>query len=748
MRNVIPLHYRPSFSIKHFFWAFAIGVAIVFAISSWAMWGELNSLRASMYQKNLQAAKSELQTAVFTSFGMATFIAQNLSEDEDVLEMLAEPRNYPRWKARKLRNLAMSPWTLASMDLYDKEGSNLNVANDRDPGMPPHVLSSEARRILVREKNQDFLYVFLPVNSSGVAAQRRGYVGIKLNFLQSLHQAQQYRYLDARSLSLQHVSGDQPTVAQIVERMSFKLMHDPEAQALEQMTTNSFTRIALILIAIWMSAYFLSIYLVGRPLLRFSKYLDFMRSKRSPRLLEDGALGLYSIRELENVRKSFNDYQTKLHDLNASVEDMSKELITLTHHDALTGVCNRHAFEAHWEKLLTGAKPRDDQVAFMLFNCDDFKTINDTYGHTAGDYVIRGIAESLSTALRQRDLLYRMYADEFATLLMNVNSINAQEIATKCLEQISKYDFGPFGVTQPVRVSAAIAYTGSGDDDEFNLLRKQADVAMFYAKRMVENKVAIYKPDMEKNGLFVSNPGINAVYAAITNHEHFRMHYQKMIRLANSEIAYYEALVRIQDGVRLIMPADIFPVVESKRLDVEFDLAIFKCIQADLQRGIIPKGVGVSINVSGPSIINTAVLEKLLTLAVFIQEHPLLIEVTETVLITHISQASVNLSVLRKAGFRIALDDFGSGYSSFRYLANMPVDIVKFDISLVRVLSGDSTQSKVIENLAHLILNAGYELVAEGIENQAVLNKVLRLGFVYAQGEIFEMPKELDLATP
>lgn len=747
MRYTIPLHYRPSFSIQHFFYAFAIVIAVVFAVSSWAIWGELQTLRADLSQKSLQSAKSEVRAAVFSILDRATFITQTLSEDEDVLEVLAEPAPYARWKARKMRALTLAHSFVSGMDLYDRNGNSLNDLSSALSGMPAKVTNNGSRKVLARDNNQDFLYVFRPINNALNTPRVIGYVGLKVDFLEALRHIQRYRYLDNKSLALQASKEEQPTADQIVARVSFNLLEDRDAQALERLTANSFLRLAVILVAIWISAYFLTIYLVGRPLQRLSKYLDFMRSKRSPRLLEDGALGLYSIRELENVRKSFNDYQTKLHDLNASVEDMSKELITLTHHDALTGVCNRHAFEVHWEKLLTGAKPRDDQVAFILFNCDDFKMINDTYGHTAGDNVIRGIAESLSIALRQRDLLYRMYGDEFATLLMNVDSTNAQEIAAKCLGQIAQYDFDKLGIPQTIRVSAAIAYTGSGDDEEFNLLRKQADIAMFYAKRMIENKVAIYTPDMEKNSLFVLSPGINAVYGAITNHDNFCMHYQKMVRLANSEVAYYEALVRIKDGDRLITPADIFPVVESKHLDVEFDLAIIKCIQTDLQRGLVPKGWGVSINVSGPSIISATVLESLLALAALVREHPYLVEVTETVLITHLSQASVNLGVLRQAGFRIALDDFGSGYSSFRYLANMPVDVVKFDISLIRVLGEASPQSKVIEDLAHLILNAGYELVAEGIESQVILEKVVRLGFAYGQGEVFAMPKELHHHT-
>ena len=130
------------------------------------------------------------------------------------------------------------------------------------------------------------------------------------------------------------------------------------------------------------------------------------------------------------------------------------------------------------------------------------------------------------------------------------------------------------------------------------------------------------------------------------------------------------------------------------------------------------------------------------------KRYKLVLEVTETALITQIGRAAANLDQLRKIGFVVALDDFGSGYSSLRYLANMPVDLVKFDISMVRCLEKRDRQSNIVENLARLIREAGYELVAEGIETQETLNKVTELGFSHAQGYFLGRPEELSSKRP
>lgn len=289
-----------------------------------------------------------------------------------------------------------------------------------------------------------------------------------------------------------------------------------------------------------------------------------------------------------------------------------------------------------------------------------------------------------------------------------------------------------------------IAHLDDVDDDALKLLHRQADLAMYYAKRPGQGKIAIYTPEMgEGQEALVSNAETSAIYEAMADPDRLEMHYQPVLALPASKIEYYEALVRIRGEHGLIMPASIFPVVELRGLECEFDLAVLERVRRDLEAGRIPAGAGVSLNVSGPGIVNARVNDKLMQYAPLLSAYKLVLEVTETALITQIAQASANLNRLRKEGFTIALDDFGSGYSSLRYLSSMPVDLVKFDISMVRSLEETGRQALFVTDLARLIKDAGYQLVAEGIESEALLQKVTALGFSHAQGYHIGRPEPL-----
>ncbi len=164
-------------------------------------------------------------------------------------------------------------------------------------------------------------------------------------------------------------------------------------------------------------------------------------------------------------------------------------------------------------------------------------------------------------------------------------------------------------------------------------------------------------------------------------------------------------------------------------------------VLADLRDGRVQIGTGVSINLSGPSLVHDQVCNWLGEFQPFLKDYRVMIEVTETALITQIGLANENLSKLRARGFEIALDDFGSGYSSVRYLASMPVDVVKFDITLVQGLQNE-THRNMVTHLAKMILDSGHQLVAEGIEDKAILDAVRAAGFGRGQGYLLGRPSE------
>jgi EAL domain-containing protein (putative c-di-GMP-specific phosphodiesterase class I) len=232
-----------------------------------------------------------------------------------------------------------------------------------------------------------------------------------------------------------------------------------------------------------------------------------------------------------------------------------------------------------------------------------------------------------------------------------------------------------------------------------------------------------------------------AVYDAVIHGRGLLMHYQPIVDLQSGAICHYEALVRISQDDELIQPSNIFPVIEARRLEVELDRAVIRQVQADLKAGRVQPGTGVSINLSGPTLVHEQVCNWLAGFQPHLKDYRVMIEVTETALITQIGLANENLACLHGQGFEIALDDFGSGYSSVRYLASMPVDVVKFDISLIQGLL-DETQGNIVSHLAQMILESGHQLVAEGIEDAATLHAVREAGFVRGQGYLVGRPSE------
>jgi len=706
----------------------ALGVLAAFVFHDTA------SLRDQIAQSDEKLAHQELDEAIALLTQQAERAARALTQWDEARQQLENPVYYAYWRNSRALAAGVLPKSIEAVDLYDLEGRNLSAVIPRETSMPAQLDMKNMQPFLMYENGQAYLYYFARFYQGDAKPHLIGHAGLKLDFFRQIMQLRRFRYLDMESLRVAAREGERIPLRALMPVLQFKTVANPETRALEKIITRSFYEIAILIAAISLLGYFSLVSVITKPLRRLSGHIEAMRRGKGE-LLGESYRGVLAVTELENVRQSLNDYKQQLDEMHVSLADKNRELWTLAHHDPLTGIYNRRAFDDDWHAMHRSHGDSMPEQAFLLFDCDHFKAINDTYGHQAGDQVLRGLSESLRSALREGDRLYRLGGDEFATLLLSADTARARQVAERCMECVLAHDFTVYGVKEPVRISVGISSLDAADEDALQRLLRQADIAMYYAKRPGQGKIAVYSAEMgEGQASLVSNAETNAVYEAMADPDRLEMHYQPVVALASSRIEYYEALVRIRSERGLIMPASIFPVVELRGLESEFDLAVLERVRRDMEGGCIPAGAGVSLNVSGPGIVNAHVNDKLIQFTPLLSTYKLVLEVTETALITQIAQASANLNRLRREGFIIALDDFGSGYSSLRYLSSMPVDLVKFDISMVRSLEETGRQALFIEDLARMIKDAGYKLVAEGIESEALLQRVAALGFSHAQG--------------
>lgn len=721
--------------------AYAIGfigvVALLFGAISWAMLNKISSARSDIAHSNQFAARMEISEALTQLGEEVKRVGNALSTWDETRQQLDDPGYYTYWRDNRAMDGGVMPAYVEAVELYGSQGKPL--ADTVATNMPQWV-AGEARTVVTKQGGRGYLYFSAPIRDSHNLAQITGYAVIKLDFLAALQALHQFRYVDVGSIALVLREGESVGLGMAGRHVAYQPVNNEKLSGLLRVMSQSQYQMVMIVIVMSGLLYFALTTLVARPLHRLSQHIDTLREGGGGLMIEslDSAL---PVMELEKVRMSLNDYQGRLDAMHASLDQKNTELWSMAHRDPLSGVYNRRCFDEDWQLVLSVAAGHRVDVSFLLFDCDHFKPINDTYGHQVGDQVLQGIAQTLQSALRSGDRLYRLGGDEFATICLDSAPDHALEVARHCVEAVDQHDFSGLGIKEPIRISVGIAQASGLQSDDLAVLQKQADVAMYHAKRPGYGKIVVYADDMASGNAMVSNQSTSAVFEVITSGLGLEMHYQPVVSLPLREVDYYEALVRIRRGQELIMPGAIFPVVEARRLEAEFDFSVMERILADLASGLIPRGRGVSLNVSGPAIVHPRINEKLAPFEPFLKDYKLVLEITETALITQLQQASENLNRLRAVGFVVALDDFGSGYSSLGYMASMPVDVVKFDITLIHSLGQGDRHGGIVEGLALMIRNAGYDIVAEGIETEQTLDAVNRLGFTHGQGYLLGRPE-------
>jgi diguanylate cyclase (GGDEF)-like protein len=388
------------------------------------------------------------------------------------------------------------------------------------------------------------------------------------------------------------------------------------------------------------------------------------------------------------------------------------------YHDTLTGLPNRASFTEHLSEALRRVKRGQRLLALMFVDLDQFKRVNDSLGHDAGDRLLRVVAERIRRCVRETDLLFRMGGDEFTVILEDVHGPEeAAMVSQRVLEAVRE----PLQLLHhelSVTVSVGIAMYPR-DDAGGERLVKSADTAMYRAKELGRNRYAFFAPEM--NERVESQLLMEAALRRALKNGEFRLHYQPRVSAATGRVTGVEALLRwAQPGAGLVEPARFIPALEETGLIVPVGAWVLAeaCRQAAQWRR---EGLGplrVSVNLSSRQFRSDTLagtVSSALQASGLDAQH-LEVELTESLLVENTEQAMEVMGRLKAIGVAISIDDFGTGYSSLGYLKRFPIDSLKIDRSFVRDLANSRKDAAIVEAIAALAQNLGIGLVAEGVE--------------------------------
>jgi diguanylate cyclase (GGDEF)-like protein len=428
--------------------------------------------------------------------------------------------------------------------------------------------------------------------------------------------------------------------------------------------------------------------------------------------------------------------------------EAERELSHLAHHDKLTGLPNRMVLQSRLEEGIRLARSLDSSIAVMFVDLDNFKIVNDSLGHAAGDHILIGFAERFSKLLRPGDVVGRFGGDEFVVLLENVSSAeDAKPVAERLLQDLRR----PFRIgdsTVFLTVSAGIAISHGGRDASEVLLRN-ADSAMYQAKARGRARVEFYDEGLPERA--TRRMQLEGDLRGALDAGQFVLHWQPKVALATGTIVSAEALVRWNHPERgLILPTDFIPVTEELELISrigEWVLAesIRQCSAWQDEHGTeAPASIAVNVSalqLSAPRILET--VTNVLSRWSWPPEH-LVLELTETVLMDDATEAQAMLLRLKQLGVQLAIDDFGTGYSSLSYLHRFPVDQVKLDRSFVTGIASDGEGSPIARAVIDMSHALDITVTAEGVETVEQLEGLRSLGCDRAQGYLFAKPLDSD----
>jgi diguanylate cyclase (GGDEF)-like protein/PAS domain S-box-containing protein len=423
-------------------------------------------------------------------------------------------------------------------------------------------------------------------------------------------------------------------------------------------------------------------------------------------------------------------------------------------HDAVTGLINRREFENCLVGSLESLRNEPERAHALLYlDLDQFKVVNDTFGHTAGDELLRQLSELVQMNIRSTDLLARLGGDEFAILLERCTEQRAMEVAESIRGSIEGYRFEWQDSFTTVRCSIGVVMI-SGDDADVAGVMSSADVACYSAKDMGRNQVHLYK-DSDASLRHEEMKWVSRITSAVEE-DRFELYYQPIIgigKLNGQSRGHYELLLRMRDeNGELVAPDQFIPAAERYNLMSTLDRWVIHKALSELadRDGKDEARYTIAINLSGTSLSEDRFLEYVVS-ELEKQKLPqgaICFEITETAAISNLSRVVHFMQALKKLGCKFSLDDFGSGLSSFTYLKNLPVDYLKIDGQFIRNVVDDSVDESMVKAISEVGHAMGIETIAERVETRQVLEKLGALGVEFAQGYYIARPSSVSSFEP
>jgi diguanylate cyclase (GGDEF)-like protein/PAS domain S-box-containing protein len=435
---------------------------------------------------------------------------------------------------------------------------------------------------------------------------------------------------------------------------------------------------------------------------------------------------------------------------------LSRQLSWQANHDELTGLFNRRAFERQLTDALIGARAQKQSHTLCYLDLDQFKIVNDTCGHAAGDQLLRQITTLLQERVRLTDTLARLGGDEFGLLLHQCPLAQAEQVVDNLRSLIQNFQFIWKGKIFKVGVSIGLVAINAESETLDSVLRA-ADAACYAAKEKGRNCIYVYQPHdhslMQRQS---EKEWINRIEQALSE-DRFQLYEQKITSLnQNALVDHSEILLRLVDETgELILPGSFIPAAERYRLISSIDQWVIKTFFANYhafsQQSMdlaLPADKLYNINLSGCSVNDEQFLTFLKSqLAEYcIPPECLCFEITETFAIANLEKASRLIHSVKELGCSFALDDFGSGMSSLAYLKHLPIDYLKIDGGFVKDIASDRMDYAMVECFNHLSHFMGIQTIAECVEDESTLQTLQTIGVDYAQGFCLSQPSPLVFA--